>query len=142
MKINEIMIMFEEDSTINRAKLESEAIETPLLYSKYLNMLHTEIGMLKLLLSKQKTMELKKFQYYSGSANPSEYKESPFEHRVLKTDLPKYIMADPEFRSLDDKIELQTNKVKYLESCVKGISNRNWNIRNAIDMMKFNSGVG
>lgn len=141
MRIEEIMEMFNNDAVINRAKLETESMETPKLYSKYLNMLHTEVGKLKLMISKKKVMELQKFHYYTGSATPEEYRDNPFEHRVLKSDLPIYINADKDVRMLDDKIELQTNKVKYLESCVKGIANRQWSIRSAIDMIKFNSGA-
>jgi len=141
MKLQEIMSMFQDDSKVDRTQLEVESMNTPLLHAKYLNMLHTEVAILKALISKQKVIELIKFQYYTGKADAQDYKDSPFHHKVMKSDLATYVEADTEYRTLDDKIEMKTNKVKYLESCVKGVANRNWAIRNAIEMIKFNNGM-
>jgi hypothetical protein len=59
----------------------------------------------------------------------------------LRQDLELYMEADPDLIRLGSKIDLQKAKVEYLDSVIKGINNRQWVIRNAIEWRKFMSGV-
>jgi len=43
--------------------------------------------------------------------------------------------------TLANRILLQQEKVNYLESVIKIINNRQWNIRSAIDWLKFTNGI-
>ena len=52
-----------------------------------------------------------------------------------------YMDADPDLIRIGSKIDLQKAKVEYLDSVIKGINNRNWVIRNAIEWRKFMSGI-
>jgi hypothetical protein len=52
----------------------------------------------------------------------------------------KFLDSDKELITLKNKIEYQNEKINYLENIVKGISNRIWNIRAAIDWIKFTQG--
>jgi len=49
--------------------------------------------------------------------------------------------ADSDLTFIENKIIYQKEKVTYLESVLKSITNRQWNIRGAIDWRKFISGV-
>jgi hypothetical protein len=49
--------------------------------------------------------------------------------------------ADEDLVKIRSKIDLQKAKVEYLDSIIKGINNRQWVIRNAIEWRKFMSGV-
>jgi hypothetical protein len=49
--------------------------------------------------------------------------------------------SDPDLSALRVKIEYQEEKVDYLESVLKGISQRHWVIRNSIEWRKFTNGI-
>ena len=59
---------------------------------------------------------------------------------ILKADVPMYMEADKEIIDLSLKIGLQQEKVEFLESIIKSLNNRGYNIKAAIDFLKFTSG--
>jgi hypothetical protein len=63
-----------------------------------------------------------------------------FDLSILRVDLDKFIESDSDVIPLCNKVDLQREKINYLESTVKSISNRIWNIRAAIDWVKFTQG--
>ena len=63
-----------------------------------------------------------------------------FDLSILRVDLDKFIESDSDVILLCNKVDLQREKINYLESTVKSISNRIWNIRAAIDWVKFTQG--
>jgi hypothetical protein len=65
----------------------------------------------------------------------------PFQTRIMRQDISLYMDADPHLNEMGSKLALQTEKVEYLESLLKGISQRHWIIRNAIEWRKFTQGV-
>ena len=64
-----------------------------------------------------------------------------FELSLLRTDLDRFIDSDKDVIILQNKYILQKEKVNYLESVVKLIANKIWNIRAALDWIKFTQGV-
>jgi hypothetical protein len=64
----------------------------------------------------------------------------PFDLALLRQDLDRFIDSDQQIIDISNKVELQKEKVNYLENLVKVISQRNWNIRSAIDWIKFTQG--
>ena len=69
------------------------------------------------------------------------YGWEPFDLTILKTDVDRFIDADDDIVRLCAKITLQEEAVNYLENVVKIISNRQWNIRAALDWIKFTQGA-
>jgi len=65
----------------------------------------------------------------------------PFDLVILKTEVDRFVESDEEMIKLGAKITLQQEVVSYLESVVKMISNRQWNIRAALDWIKFTQGA-
>ena len=61
--------------------------------------------------------------------------------KVLKTDLQMYINSDDEVINLSAKISYLEITVKFIEGVIKSIDNRGWDIRNATDWKKFESGM-
>lgn len=141
MDSEEIQKMLEEDSPINKAALDDESLKTPYLHGKWSRIFFNEIRELKLLETKCKVLQLKKFQYYTGKAPEEEYRERPLDHKVLKQDLDMYLEADLELNSLKLKTADQRSKCELIERFLKELSNRNWNIRNAIEFIKFKNGI-
>ena len=84
-----------------------------------------------------------KWLYYTGKLSEEQLSElnwEPFELAILRQDVDKFLDSDKELITLKNKIEYQNEKINYLENIVKGISNRIWNIRAAIDWIKFTQG--
>jgi hypothetical protein len=94
--------------------------------------------------SKLKVLKRDKWLYYSGKLSEEELKKKgwePFDLNILKQDLDRFIDSDSEVINLSNKVFLQKEKVVYIESVIKIISNKMWNIRSAIEWIKFTQGV-
>ena len=82
-----------------------------------------------------------KWEYYTGKADPSVYQQKPFNIKLLKPDVDKYIKADEDMIKLEQKVTYVQSVVDYLDKTIRTISNRTFQIKNAIDWKKFTSGV-
>ena len=140
MNINEIETMWDDDCKIDPDNLHLESIKIPSLHSKYYQ-IYNNVSLLKKL-EENKFIELQKnkWLYYSGKADPEVYKETPFDHRVMKTDLDKYMSADSELIKSKTKIDYYQLMIKFLESIIKSIETRTFVIKNSIEFMKFTGG--
>lgn len=140
MDLNEIEKLWNEDSQIDPDNLHLESIKIPSLHSKYFNIYNN----LSLLRKKEENnfleLQKEKWLYYSGKADPEIYKQKPFDHRVLKSDLDKYLDADEDLIRSNTKIEYYNIMLKFLESIIKSIENRSFQIKNSIDFSKFIGG--
>ena len=54
----------------------------------------------------------------------------------------KYLDADAKLSNASLKIDYYDTMLVYIESILKQINNRTYQIKNAIEFMKFNSGLG
>ena len=140
MNINEIENLWEEDSKVDPDNLHLESIKIPSLHAKY-HQIHNNISLLKKIEeNKLATLEKEKWLYYSGKSSPEVYKEKPFDHRVMKQDLDKYLRSDEDIVKVITKIQYFQLMLNYLESILKTLHNRTFVIKNAIDWSKFVSG--
>lgn len=144
MRLEDIRKMAQEDSVIDDTELDLESLKLPQLHNKYLNIYHDE----KLFLLKNES-DLKKairikWEYYTGKLDKDSLQElglEPFPLKILKQDLDKYLESDDDITELNHKYIYQKEKVEYLSSVLKELTNRHWKIRNAIEWRKFVSGV-
>lgn len=140
MNINQIEEMWKEDSQIDPDNLHLESLKIPNLHSKYYE-IYNNISLLKKLEeNKYSELQKDKWLYYSGKADPEVYKQFPFDYRVLKADLDKFLNSDSELIKSKTKIDYYQLMIKFLESILKNIENRNFTIRNSIEFMKFIGG--
>ena len=140
MTLDNIKEMISNDIIIDKTELDIEAINTPQLHNKYLIMLLDEKMILSKYINSHKILLRKKWLYYTGKMSEDELKIEnwePFSLNILKSDIEKFIGSDDEMIISNTKITFQTEKVNYLESVVKMITNRQWLIREAIDWIKF-----
>ena len=71
------------------------------------------------------------------------YAQNPFPKKVRdKNDMERYLSADEKLSNSNLKIDYYDTMLKYLEEILKQISNRTYQIKNSIDYMKFQSGLG
>lgn len=144
MKFNDIRNMVLKDMQIDDSMLDIESLKIPQLHNKYLNIFHDERLILRKLQVERREMTRDKWEFYSGKMSEDELKLrgwEPFQLKVLKQDLDRYIHSDKDVVVIEDKITLQEEKVDYLASTIKSINGRGWEIKNAIEWRKFTNGV-
>ena len=143
MLLDELKSMVQQDLEIDKTELDAEALRTPQLNNKYLNFLLDEKLILAKIESEFRIHRKIKWLYYTGKMSMEELEErewEPFALNILKQDLDKFIDSDDEIVVLSNKVEYQKEKVEYLKSVVKTMSDRQWYIRSAIDWIKFTNG--
>ena len=141
MTLEELQQQVGKDFKLDDTELDSESVSIPLLHNKYLIHFNKFSLLLKKAEYEHKTMIKNKWEYYTGKADPSVYKEKPFDIKVLKSDVHIYIDSDPELQRADQKVAYLNQIVKYLEQVLRGINNRSFLIKNAIEWKKFTSGA-
>jgi hypothetical protein len=133
-----------KDSLIDSTELSKEALKTPAIHGKYLSIhadLKTELHKLKTALA---VMELRKWKIYNGKASKEEleeWNEEPFELKIMKTDVDRFLEADSTLLKIKNDIAMSEIKVKMVEDFLKVLSNRNFAIKSAIDWNKLVNGI-
>ncbi len=141
MTLEELQNKVEKDLKINDVELDLESLKTPQIFNKYLKE-HTKFNlMLSRTIGEFNTIKKDKWEYYTGKASPEVYAQKPFDLKILKPDVDKYIEADVEYQKLKQKVEYLQTIVDYLDRTLKQIGSRDWQIRNAIEWKKFTSGA-
>ena len=141
MNLDEIQNLWKKDSQIDEVLLDEATLRIPQLHHKYLT-LHSEY----VLLAKKKTQELRtlehrKWLYYSGKAAPEEYEDKPFEHKVIKSDVQHWVGVDEQIQRVEMQIDYYNTTVNVLSEILKQIHQMSYNIKNAIEWRRFTGGV-
>ncbi len=141
--LEQIQKMWERDAKIDIDNLHTESLKIPTLHSKYYE-IYNKIHLLRKKAEQQrKNIRHERHQYYSGRADPEVYAQNPFPKKVRdKNDMERYLSADEKLSNSNLKIDYYDTMLKYLEEILKQISNRTYQIKNSIDYMKFQSGLG
>ena len=144
MKLEEIQTIWEQDCTIDKTELGNESTKIPQLHSKYYKIYSQERLRLKGMLSEQRQLYKIKHEYYTGTLSEEELKENEWEPcslRILKNDLSIYMGADKDLTQIQLKLDIQQEKVDFIESLIKSLTNRGFQIKAAIDWVKFTNGI-
>ncbi len=141
MNLDKIQEMWQNDSTIDPDNLHDESLKIPQLHSKY----YTVYNTITLLREKARTqynqVKLERYNYYTGKADPDVYAEEPFPYKVREKDaIQRHLEADERLTTIDLKIRYYDTTLKFLEEIIKIISNRTYQIKNAIEWHKFQTG--
>jgi hypothetical protein len=143
MNIDKIQEMWERDATIDPDNLHDESLKIPQLHSKYYTLYNT----ITLLREKARTqynkIRLERYNFYTGKAEPEVYVEEPFPYKVREKDaIQRHLEADEKLTNIDLKIRYYDATLKFLEEILRIISNRTYQIKNAIEWHKFQAGFG
>ena len=141
MDLEQLQELADKDLKINDTELDLESLKTPQLHNKYMK----HLTKFKLLLTRAeddlRTIRLFKWEYYTGKSDPQVYQEKPFNLKILKQDVDKYIEADEEIQKATQKVKYLETVVDFLDRTIRQVSNRTFTIKNAIDWRKFTSGA-
>lgn len=144
MNIESLRDMVEKDIKIDETDLNSESLRTPQLHNKYLVLYQNSQLQLEKLEFEEKVLKRDKWLYYSGKMGEDDlnrHQWEPFEYNILKTDIPMFIDSDGDMQKIRAKISLQKSIATYLEEVIKIIVGRQWNIKSAIEWIKFTQGI-
>ena len=141
MTLEELQELADKKLKINDTELDIEALKTPQLHNEFLKH-YNKFKLMKTKASAElATIKLHKWEYYTGKADPSVYREKPFDLKVLKADVHIYMDSDDELQKADQKAAYLKQVVTYLEQVLRSINNRTFLIKNAIEWKKFTSGA-
>ena len=138
-----IQEMWEKDSKIDRDNLHEESLNIPSLHAKYFALYNNIFLLRKRAEQQRKNIRHERYEYFSGKADPEVYVENPFGKKIRDKDtMTKYLDADEKLSNASLKIDYYDTMLTYIESILKVIQNRTFQIKNAIEFMRFQSGLG
>ena len=138
-----IQKMWEQDSKIDPDNLHTESLNIPILHSKYFEIHNTILLLKKKAEQQKKNIRHQKYEYFTGKADPDVYLENPFPKKVRdKETLQGYLDSDEKLSQASLKVDYYETMLIYVDSILKMISNRTYQIKNAIEFMRFTAGLG
>ena len=144
MKLEDIYTEWDKDSHINRSELGDEVLKIPKLHHKYFQIFSHERLLLRKYEAELKQLKLAKHEFLTLGPTEETHARGwtlPPQGKILRSDVNNYIDADQEVIALTLKIGLQQEKIELLESIIKSLTNRGFNIKSAIDWEKFKVGA-
>ena len=141
MNLEQIQEMWEKDSQIDPDNLHDESLKIPQLHAKYYTVYNTITLLREKARETHSRVKLERYNYYTGKAPAEVYDEEPFPYKVRDKDaLQRHLEADEKLTKLDIKIKYYDVMLKFLEDVIKTISNRTFQIKNAIEWHRFQAG--
>jgi hypothetical protein len=141
MNLEKIQEMWEKDSQIDPDNLHDESLKIPQLHSKYYTLYNTITLLREKARDTYHRVKLERCNYYTGKAPAEVYIEEPFPYKIREKDvLQRHLDADEKLSTIDLKVRYYDVMLKFLEEIIKTVSNRTFQIKNAIEWNKFQSG--
>lgn len=142
MNLEQLQDKWKEDSVIDPDRYGEESVRIPQLHMRYMEFYNTFSLMKKDRESEMKALVRDKWIYYKGKAPSTVYKEVPFDLKLTTTDeIKMFIGADDEIRKLQYKIDYIEQVIFFLDGVLRQIQSRNYQIKNAIEWERFQSGM-
>ena len=143
MDLEKIQAMGEKDSHIDPDNLHDESLKIPQLHSKYYTLYNTITLLREKAREQYSKVRLERYNYYTGKATAEVYAEEPFPYKVREKDaIQRHLDADDKMNKIDMKIKYYDVMLKFLEEIIRAVSNRTYQIKNAIEWNKFQAGFG
>ena len=142
MNLEKIQEMWEKDSQIDPDNLHDESLKIPQLHSKYYTLYNTITLLREKARESYAKIRLERYNYYTGKATAEVYAEEPFPYKVREKDaIQRHLDADDKMNKIDMKIKYYDVMLKFLEEIIRAVSNRTYQIKNAIEWNKFQAGM-
>ena len=142
MNLDKIQEMWQTDSVIDPDNLHDESLKIPQLHSKYYIIYNTITLLREKARDSYNRIRLERYNYYTGKADPEVYEKEPFPYKVREKDaIQRHLEADERLTTIDLKIRYYDATLKFLEEIIKNVSNRTYQIKNAIEWNRFQAGM-
>ena len=141
MNLEQIQEMWQKDSVIDPDNLHDESLKIPQLHSKYYTIYNTITLLREKARESYNRIRLERHNYYTGKAPAETYVEEPFPYKVREKDaIQRHMDADEKMSTINMKIKYYDVTLKFLEEIIRNVSNRTYQIKNAIEWQQFQSG--
>lgn len=143
--IDELMEEWKKDSKIDNTILDVESLKLSVLHSKYIEIYKQQkMREQKLNFDMSKLVKLK-WRYYDGKLNGTDELVQlgwePMREKYLRTEIGTMIDGDDDILEIKNKLAYTELFVDCCEKIIKEINQRSFNLKNAIEFMKFTQGV-
>jgi hypothetical protein len=141
MNLEAIQEMWAKDSVVDDVMLDNASMKIPQLHAKYIT-LHSEFT---LLLKKAKqelnrTIHLRTL-YYSGRGTPEMYEDTPFDHKLIRSEVQSWVAVDESVNKVEMKVALYETTLNSLSEILKQVHQMSYNVKNMIEWRRFVNGV-
>lgn len=141
VNLDTIQAMWSKDSVMNEDDLGFESLRIPQLHAKYFDLYNTLTLLRKQAEKRRQQIDLDRYRYYTGKAPAEVYAEEPFPYKVREKDaIQRYMLGDEKLSEAKLKVEYFDVMLSYLEEIIKQLSNRTFQIKNAIEWARFQTG--
>jgi hypothetical protein len=144
MTLDEILANWDADSSIDKNDLANESLKIPKLHHKYYSIFVQErLKHTKMLQVYDERREIFD-QWLAGELDTDTLKQNNLEvnrKMYTKAEREKKVDALPEIIDRKLKLALQKEKIECLESIIKTLSTRGYQIKTAVDFIKFQMGA-
>ena len=139
--LEKLQEMWERDAVIDPDNLHNESLKASELHSKYYTIYNTISLLREKARGSYSSVKLERYNYYTGKAPAEVYVQDPFPYKVREKDaIQRYLDADEKLNNIDLKIKYYDTQLKFLEEVIRNISQRTFQIKNAIEWQKFQAG--
>lgn len=142
--VDEIRDMWKTDAVIDQNHLEKSELQNGILHSRYIDLLvdyKRELALLERDFNKMKKI---KIAYYKGQMSQEELTElnwQPYQFIISnKNELLDVLSLDDDLNNFTIKIQEVNIGIELLQSIIDKIKNKSWQIKNIIEIKKFNAG--
>lgn len=145
MNIEQLQDMWEVDCQIDDNYLGETTTATPKLHSKYLKILvniklkHTKLS------SDYNILRKNKFRLYRGELSRDELTQLGWQQwqgvKPLKNEMDEFLQGDTELNTMRVKIDYLETMIYFLESVMKQLQSRDYQISTAVKWKMFLAGM-
>jgi hypothetical protein len=143
--IDQLEAEWKKDSRIDITHMDDMASGVPSLHSKYISIIsHCKRDILKV---EKEYLQMRRIRtsYYNGTMTKEQLNTFGWdqyqEKRPLKTVLDELLQSDEYLMEVKMKIEELTICKEFLESVMKSIHSRTFDIKNAVEWYKYSNGM-
>jgi len=145
MKLTELQEEWKKDSVIDETNLGRAAAKTPQLHAKYLNLLTSARLQQRKAESDYLKLRRVKYRYFRGELTRDELQALSWEQyqgvKPIKNEMDEFLQTDEDLITSQDKLEYLRTVLLQLESILKSLHSRTWDIKNSIEWTKFTNGM-
>lgn len=145
MNIEQLQEEWDRDSEIDDNYLGEHATKTPKLHAKYIKLLvnvklkHTKLQ------SDYNILRKNKFRYFRGELSRDELQALDWSQwqgiKPLKNEMDEFLQGDTELNTLRVKIDYLETMIYFLESVMKQLQSRDYQISTAVKWKMFLAGM-
>ena len=144
MTLDELKQKWALDCVIDETDLSGAALRTSNLHSQYVNeAIDIRLKLVKIQMDIAK-LQVERARYFRGEMTTMELKEKGWDqwmYKTLRADINDMILGSPDMQTLLARQEYLKIIQYFLDSVLSEIKSRSFNIRNAMDFLRWRSGA-